>query len=242
MTATCRKALDKLIYDMEVNTGIDFFWLDGTVGSCTLADGAGIGNNTMTDAGPKHEICFSTRHAKEALEAIQDEGALGIVQVGDEQLVVIAKPNRHGTVKLSNQFGSVKELEEGLRGTNFGDNVQAKLDGLSEKTRKIEIFQLPKPVFIEDCQQNDDGSVKKMGKAEIWALPSISYASQMKHPNAQDCSGLANMLQTCQRKLMIVPTQFGTLVLPSEWNTECRVQKCRDSGQMCTGGKHCEPL
>jgi len=123
MTATCRKAFDKLIYDMEENTGMNFFWLDGTVGSCTLADGAGIGNNTMTDAGPKHEICFSARHAKEALEAIQDEGAIEIVQVCDEQLVVIAKPNRHGTVKLSNQFGSVKELEEGLRGTNFGDNV-----------------------------------------------------------------------------------------------------------------------
>ena len=145
MTATCRKAFDKLIHDMKVNTGIDFFWLDGTVGSCTLADGAGIGNNTMTDAGPKHEICFSARHAKEALEAIQDEGAIEIVQVCDEQLVVIAKPNRHGTVKLSNQFGSVKELEEGLRGTNFGDNVQAKLNGLSEKTREIEISQLPKP-------------------------------------------------------------------------------------------------
>jgi len=166
------------------------------------------------------EICFSTRHAKEAIEAIQDEGALGIVQVGDEQLVVIVKPNRHGTVKLSNQFGSVKELEEGLRGTNFGDNVQAKLDGLSEKTRKIEIFQLPKPVFIEDCQQNDDGCVKKMGKAEIWALQSIRYASQMKHPNAQDCSGLANMSKMCQHKLIIVLTQFGPQ--SGRLSAECR--------------------
>jgi len=41
---------------------------------------------------------------------------------------------------------------------------------------------------------------------------------------------------------MIVPTQFGTLVLPSEWKTECRVQECRDSGQLGTGGKHGEPL
>ena len=51
MTATCRKAFNTLIYEMEENTGMNFFWLDGTVGSCTLADGAGIGNNTMTDAG-----------------------------------------------------------------------------------------------------------------------------------------------------------------------------------------------
>jgi len=41
---------------------------------------------------------------------------------------------------------------------------------------------------------------------------------------------------------MIVPTQYGTLVLPSEWKTECRVQECRDSGPVCTGGKRCEPL
>ena len=58
MTATCRKAFNTLIYEMEENTGMNFFWLDGTVGSCMLADGAGIGNNTMTDAGPKHGNLF----------------------------------------------------------------------------------------------------------------------------------------------------------------------------------------
>ena len=68
-----------------------------------------------------------------------------------------------------------------------------------------------------------------MGKAEIWALPSISYASQIKHPNAQDYSGLENLLKTCQRKLMIVQTQFGTLVLPSEWKTELSAE-CRNAG------------
>lgn len=57
--------------------------------------------------------------------------------MGDEQLEVIAKPNLHRTVNLSDQFRSVKGLKEGLRGTNFGDDVQIKLEGLSEKTREI---------------------------------------------------------------------------------------------------------
>jgi len=111
-----------------------------------------------------------------------------------------------------------------------------------EKTREIKNFQLLKPVFIEDCQQNNNGFVKKMGKAEVLAILNISYASQMKHPNAQDCSGLRGMLKMCQRKLMIVLTQYSTLVTPSEWKIERRVQEYRDSRQVCTRGKHCEPL
>ena len=122
--------------------------------------------------------------------------------------------------------------------------MQAKLDGLSEKIREIEISQLPKPVFIENCVQDDDGSVREMGQAETRALPNISYFSQMKHPNAQDCLGLAKMLKTCQRRQLIVPTQFGTLVLPSEWKDECKAQECKEDTQMqkCSGGHHCEPL
>ena len=138
MTATCRKAFNTMIYEMPKKHWNELFLVRWYIRKL-LADGAGIRNNTMSDAGPKHEICFSTRHAKEVLEKIQSKGALGIVQVGNEQLVVIAKPNRPGTVKFSNKFGSVKELEEGLRGTNFGGNVQSKFNGLSEETREIAI-------------------------------------------------------------------------------------------------------
>jgi len=92
--------------------------------------------------------------------------------------------------------------------------------------------------------QNDDGSVKEMGQAEIQALPNISYFLQMKHPNAHDCLGLSKMLKLCQRKQLIVPTRFGTLVLPSEWKDECKAQECKEDAQMqgCLGGHYCEPL
>ena len=242
MTVACKKAFDVMIYERGNTTGKEYFWIDGTAGNCTLADGAGIGNNTMTDKGQNHEICFSTKHAYESLKALQNKGVLEIVQVGEEQLVVVAKPNRLGTIKILNQFG--KELADSLRGTNFGENVQAKLDGLSEKIREIEISQLPKPVFIENCVQDNNGSVREMGQAETRALPNISYFSQMKHLNAQDCLGLAKMLKTCQRRQLIVPTQFGTLVLPSEWKDECKAQECKEDTQMqkCSGGHHCEPL